>query len=326
MEKIVQQTDYDALSCRISAISKGYLPSPTLQVEKCHYDGYKEVHMEYLRALKNVSMRVYSKVRRVVKTSFPVMNYGTYLRTVSIDLALNEFLKLHEDDAKVQVINLGCGSDLRMVPLLRNFSNLTYVDVDYDSSISVKSKVLWESSMLRGVLNLKRDEASEKVSSERYKLLSCDLNQIHDTMQRLEALTSRDCPTVVITECLLCYMQDKESQQLIDSVMKFYCSGIWISYDPIGGSELNDRFGIIMQKNLKESRNLEMPTLMIYNSTETYASRFHCVDTTATDMWEILSAQISSEESSRLRSLQFLDEIEELKVMQKHYLLLVARW
>lgn len=326
MERIVQQTDYDALSCRMSAISKGYLPSPSQQVEKCHYDGYREIHLEYLRALKNVSMRVHSKVHRIVKTSFPVMNYGTYLRTVSIDLALNEFLESQGKDAKIQVVNLGCGSDLRMIPLLRNFSNLSYVDVDYESSISVKSKVLWESTMLKELLHLNRDDSTGEVSSDRYKLLSCDLNRLSETMQHLEALTSPDCPTVIITECLLCYMGEKESQQLIDSVMGFYKSGIWISYDPIGGSEPGDRFGVIMLNNLKESRNLDMPTLMIYNSTEKYASRFHNADTSATDMWDIFNSQVSSEEFARLKSLQFLDEIEELKVMQKHYLLLTAKW
>lgn len=326
MEKIVQQTDYDALSCRISAISKGYLPSPSLQVERCHYDGYREMHMEYLRALKNVSMKIHSKVYQVAKTSFPVMNYGTYLRTVSIDLALGEFLKQIGQDKIVQVVNLGCGSDLRMIPLLRNYSNLFYVDVDYERSISVKSKVLWESPMLREMLGLKRDDVTGEVSSDRYRLLSCDLNRLDETMQGLKALTSPDCPTVIISECLLCYMRDKESQQLIDSVMGFYKTGSWISYDPIGGSAPDDRFGVIMQNNLKESRNLDMPTLMIYNSTERYASRFHAADTTANDMWEVLTSQISKEESARLRSLQFLDEIEELKVMQKHYLLLVARW
>ncbi|QLL30750.1 hypothetical protein HG536_0A05650 [Torulaspora globosa] len=326
MERIVQQTDYDALSCRISAISKGYLPSPSLQIERCHYNGYREMHVEYLRALKNVSMKIHSKVYQVAKTSFPVMNYGTYLRTVSIDLALDEFLKLVGEDRKVQVVNLGCGSDLRMVPLLRNHSNLFYVDVDYESSISVKRKVLWESPMLREMLDLKREDATGEVSSERYKLLPCDLNRLDQTMRGLEALTGPDCPTVIISECLLCYMADRESQQLIDSVKGFYKSGSWISYDPIGGSAPGDRFGVIMQNNLKESRNLDMPTLMVYNSTEKYASRFHGADTTASDMWEVLTSQISNEESARLRSLQFLDEIEELKVMQKHYLLLVARW
>lgn len=326
MERVIQQTDYDALSCRMSAITKGYLPSPTLQVEHCHYELYKEMHVEYFRTLKNVSMRIHSKANRMVKTSFPVMNYGTYLRTVSIDLALNDYLTSFESDKELQVVNLGCGSDLRMIPLLKNFPKLTYVDVDYESSIRVKSNVLWGSETLRLALNLQRDGETGLVSSDRYKLVSCDLNRLDATMKNLQALTSSNRPTVIITECVLCYMHQKESQQLIENVMKFYNSGLWISYDPIGGSEPNDRFGTIMQANLLESRNLEMPTLMIYNSTEKYAARFPTDNASAEDMWEIFSTKITRNEMERLRSLQFLDEIEELKVMQTHYILLNARW
>lgn len=282
--------------------------------------------MEFLRALKGVSMRIYSKVNRVVKTSFPVMNYGTYLRTVAIDIALNDCLNSIGKDNKAQVINLGCGSDLRMIPLLQNFPNLTYIDVDYDTSIDIKSRVLWNSEGLKDVLQLRRDVATGEVSAKRYKLLSSDLNCLDDTMNKLESLTSKDCPTVIITECLLCYMRQEESQNLIESIMKFYKSGTWIAYDPIGGSEPQDRFGLVMQANLKESRNLEMPTLMIYNSKEKYASRFPSPSSSAVDMWEILSNRISIDENKRLRSLQFLDEIEELKVMQKHYVLLNASW
>lgn len=326
METVVQQTDYDALSCRMSAIAKGYLPSPSLQVDRCNYHQYKEFHMEYLRALKSVSMRIYSIVNRVVKTSFPVMNYGTYLRTISIDVALNDYLTSLGKDKKVQLINLGCGSDLRMIPLLQNFPTLTYIDVDYESSIGVKSKVLWNSEALKNLLDLQRDESTGEVFAERYKLASSDLNRLEETMQRLHDLTEKDCTTIIITECLLCYMRQEESQKLIESIMSHYQSGTWIAYDPIGGSEPNDRFGRVMQANLRESRNLEMPTLMIYNSKEKYASRFPTTDASVTDMWEIFSNRISADENKRLRSLQFLDEIEELKVMQKHYVLSTASW
>lgn len=109
--------------------------------------------------------------------------------------------------------------------------------------------------------------------------------------------------------------------------MSKFSHGLWISYDPIGGSQPNDRFGAIMQSNLKESRNLEMPTLMTYNSKEKYASRWSAApNVVVNDMWEIFNAQIPESERKRLRSLQFLDELEELKVMQTHYILMKAQW
>ena len=202
------------------------------------------------------------------------MNYGTYLRTVGIDAAILNFLDGNE---QVQVVNFGCGSDLRMLPLLQMFPNLTYVDIDYSDSVELKNNILRESKILRTSLDLPEENAATApllIDQKRYKLVACDLNNTTETARLLDTCTDRDIPTVVISECLLCYMHKDEAQLLINTVLERFVHGLWISYDPIGGCQPNDRFGTIMQSNLKESRNLEMPTLMTYNSKEKYALRW----------------------------------------------------
>ncbi|WBF11392.1 hypothetical protein N7582_000613 [Saccharomyces uvarum] len=328
MERIIQQTDYDALSCKLAAISAGYLPSSTLQrlpVDLAKQ--YTQWHREFLLTLKKFSRRAFGKVDQAMRSSFPVMNYGTYLRTVGIDVAILDFLGANE---RVQVVNLGCGSDLRMLPLLMMFPQLKCVDIDYSDSVHLKNKILRENGTLRNALGLSEDSAGSSpilVDQERYKLVACDLNDILETSRLLNTCTDDDIPTIIISECLLCYMHEKESQLLIQTISAKYAHGLWISYDPIGGSQPNDRFGTIMQSNLKESRNLEMPTLMTYNSKEKYASRWSMASNVIiNDMWEVLNTQIPETERKRLRSLQFLDELEELKVMQTHYILMKAQW
>lgn len=333
MEKVVQQTDFDAYSCKLAAISKGYLPSPSLQVEECNYLHYGDIHMAYLKTLKTlIGRRSQGQINRALQSSFPVMNYGTYLRTVSIDRVLNEYIKKNQF-GNVQVVNLGCGSDLRMIPLLNNYENLVYVDVDYQDSIKLKSDTLWNNKELQELLKL--NEPNEAFTySERYKLVSCDLKNVQQVIKCLKSVTSTDVPTIFITECALCYLSDKESQQLINMILQTYINkGYWISYDPIGGSENvnNDRFGKIMLSNLKESRQLEMPTLMKYYSKDLYLSRWLenkniSVNTKIEDMWEVFNGQVPQYEKNRLKGLQFLDEVEELKVMQTHYVLLRAQW
>ncbi|QID83747.1 carboxy methyl transferase for protein phosphatase 2A [Saccharomyces pastorianus] len=328
MERIIQQTDYDALSCKLAAISAGYLPSSALQRLPADLaKKYTQWHREYLLTLKKFSRRAFGKVDQTMRSSFPVMNYGTYLRTVGIDVAILDFLDANE---KVQVVNLGCGSDLRMLPLLMMFPHVRCVDIDYSDSVQLKNKILRENGTLRNDLDLSEDSADSSpvlVDQERYKLIACDLNDILKTTRLLNTCTSGDIPTIIISECLLCYMHEKESQLLIHAVSAKYAHGLWISYDPIGGSQPNDRFGTIMQSNLRESRNLEMPTLMTYNSKEKYASRWpETLNVIINDMWEVLNTQIPEIERKRLRSLQFLDELEELKVMQTHYILMKAEW
>ncbi|CCC70602.1 hypothetical protein NCAS_0F01180 [Naumovozyma castellii] len=331
MDRIIQQTDYDALSCKLAAIAKGYLPAPQFS-DPNEIESYKLIHSAYFNTLKTHSRRIYGKINKSISSSFPVMNIGTYLRTVALDSQIETFLQKND---KVQIINLGCGSDLRMFQLLNKYDNLTkYLDLDFKDSIYFKNDILWNTELFRDTLHLERSNETdgELAHSDRYKLISCDLKDTTNTMTILQSLTDSQIPTLVITECLLCYMPQLESQTLINSIISFYRVGEWLSYDPIGGDQPNDRFGLIMQTNLRESRNLEMPTLMTFNSKESYASRWNIISNDIKtnidikDMWEIFNSDIEPTEKQRLKKLQFLDEFEELKVMQTHYVLLNAQW
>ncbi|CCD26344.1 leucine carboxy methyltransferase NDAI_0H01700 [Naumovozyma dairenensis CBS 421] len=297
-------------------------------------------YSEYLKTLKQFSRRVFGKINRNITTSFPVMNYGTYLRTISIDYHIEQFLlKCSKLNEKAQIINLGCGSDLRMINLLNyNYKDqiAKFIDVDFDESIKLKDEIISNNESLKISLDA-------SISTNKYHIAPSDLKDAGKTISMLTNVTNAKLPTLIITECVLCYMSQQDSQNLIDSIMNLYESGTWISYDPIGGgdddmsdqknkSHGNDRFGIIMQSNLRESRNLEMPTLMTFNSKEKYSQRWNKsvidnkVDIKINDMWEILNHNVSTAEKKRLRDLQFLDELEELKVMQTHYILLSAEW
>lgn len=319
MERAVQHTDFDALASKISALSTRYLPPPAELVAP-GFSGYEESYMAYINSLRVASRRAYGKCK-YSGSSYPVMNYGTYLRTMAIDQTISECLHKH---SKLQIVNIGCGSDLRMITLLRDdktASNVEkYIDVDYAESVGLKRQVLENSKALSPILE-----------DQRYVLESCDLKNVQSTIDLLLKLTKPEIPTLVISECVLCYMPDKESQLLIDSVMDTYKEGEWVSYDPIGGSDPNDRFGKIMQQNLLESRQLQLPTLLKYNSCEKYASRWTQRSQSEfkkqiMDMWQYYSNSVPSQEKNRLKTLQFMDEIEELRVMQSHYVIFHCEW
>lgn len=325
MNTAVQQTDYDALSCKVSAISKHYLPCPR-QIEECGFRDYSGIQMEYIRVLRMLSRRAYGKISRAVSSTMPVMNYGTYLRTVSIDLSIEEFMRKHQDE-ETQILNLGSGSDLRMIQLLARFPKTTYIDLDFQESVKLKAKVLRNSDQFVNFFQLNSSEG-EEINTGRYKLLTADLKDVPRVLELLSRIASKKVPTLILTECVLCYIPQAESQQLIDSVAEYFTHGKWVSYDPIGGNKVNDRFGTIMQDNLRESRHLEMPTLMIYNSPESYALRLKNISHNIhiQIMWDYYMNEVSDEEKNRLKALQFLDEIEELEIMLSHYILLEATW
>ncbi|AET39161.1 leucine carboxy methyltransferase Ecym_4082 [Eremothecium cymbalariae DBVPG len=322
MDRSVQQTDFDALSYKMAAISKGYLPS-VQQTATCCYKNYKETHLEYCNTLKKLNRRAYSRVHNACRSLLPVMNYGTYLRTESVDVELHKFLERYGERA--QVVNLGCGSDLRMLMIMDAFENVRYVDIDFQASVKLKKDVLIINERLKQQIKVGDGFSEDRIVTDRYVLVPGDLRNGAEICSLLKEFTSRDVPTIIITECVLCYLSDDSSKNIIDVVISFYEHGEWISYDPIGGADNNDRFGIIMQANLRESRRLEMPTLMMYNSKETYASRFPYNSSIKT-MWEYYESDISSKEKQRLKTLQFLDELEELEILLSHYIILITSW
>ncbi|SCV01131.1 LAME_0G14246g1_1 [Lachancea meyersii CBS 8951] len=327
MDRAVQQTDYDAFSCKISAINKKYLPCQK-ELEFCEMKGFSELHMAYVHRLKSLNKRAFGKVQRAVQSGLPLMNYGTYLRTVAIDVECKSFLQNAASNSKVQVLNLGCGSDLRMIYFLEQYPHLRWIDLDFAESVSLKAKILRTEEQLKKVVGELRDASETEYVSDRYFLKSCNLNNIEKVLELLTEITDPEVPTLIITECVLCYMDLPKSQALIHKLISLYKSGTWISYDPIGGDDVNDKFGSIMQTNLRESRQLELPTLMVFNSTKKYAQRFEEVSksTEIETMWQYYVRQVTQEEKNRLKSLQFLDEIEELQLIFSHYVLLKSSW
>ncbi|AAS52098.2 ADR178Wp [Eremothecium gossypii ATCC 10895] len=325
MDRTVQQTDYDALSCRMAAITRGYLPSQK-QIEQCGYEGYTEVHVEYCNVLRRLSRRLYSRVQKACTTLLPVMNYGSFVRTVSVDVELHKYVAGF--GGRAQVVNLGCGSDLRMCMLLERYPELHYVDVDFAETVKMKREVLMQSAELCrriGASSTSPQEQDCVLHGPRYRLLAGDLRDTGALLELLQKHTDADLPTVVITECVLCYLPREAAQALIREVCGFYKSGSWISYDPIGGGQREDRFGSIMQSNLREFRQLELPTLMEFNSKEKYSARFPAPSNIQT-MWEYYMTDISEDEKRKLKTLQFLDEVEELEILLSHYVILVTSW
>lgn len=332
MERVIQETDNDAFACKISAVTKKYLPSPE-QVKAYGCENFEEIHMEFCQTLKGMSRRKYGKVYKTCQQSFPVMNYGTYLRSLSIDFSILKFLKergsvVNEGDMPIQVINLGCGSDLRMIQFLQKFSNMLWIDVDYRDIVSLKSKVLSQNEKLRALLgigSISNFSGLDCIDTNHYKLFPCDLTKEDQVLALLEKFADPKIPTVLISECVLCYLTDANASKLIRTIQNFFQEGFWVSYDPIGGSEENDRFGSIMLENLRESRQLSMPTLMVYNSKEKYSCRFKGKKQIET-MWEYYQNSVEESEKRRLKTLQFLDEIEELRVIFSHYVVCSSYW
>lgn len=128
-----------------------------------------------------------------------------------------------------------------------------------------------------------------------------------------------DVPTLLISECCLCYLETNQSEEVI----RYFASRIQnlglVLYEPI---KPDDAFGKQMVSNLA-ARRIIMPTLATYKEPADQEERLRRAgftearQTSINEAWE---QWISIEEKERVDLLEGLDEVEEWQLLAGHYI------
>ncbi len=313
----VRATDYDALSAKCSAVSAGYIQN--------------EQDVGFLSVLVKDTIKLLSKARSprqrgIAKTitapKLPLINRGSYLRTIAIDKLVSQFLELsNQGVSTIQIVSLGAGSDTRCFTTLSNHPDVIYHEVDFPQTVEFKSQIINESEILRSVVYETPDSptSSSEIHTSRYHLHGLDLTTVsHDTPTSTFKGLDTSLPTMVISECCLCYLQPDQANTIISWFITNFPRLALATYDPMGGT---DQFGQVMVQNLA-TRHISIPTLMQYRSLTDQIKRlkelgFEVVR--CADINFIESNWISKEEQHRLDRLEIMDEREEWVLLAKHY-------
>ncbi|KFH47835.1 Leucine carboxyl methyltransferase-like protein [Hapsidospora chrysogenum ATCC 11550] len=323
----IQGTDTDAAVSRLSAVELGYLDDPYAEYFVHSADG--------------------PPARRL-----PIINRGTYTRTAALDILIDAFLS--EDDGGIQsttaprqIVSLGAGTDTRP---FRVFSRpdcrgLIYHEVDFDVVCRGKLRTVQSSPALSRILTNGATAptvegtswSSVPANGGEYHCHGLDLRRLAgkpiDTEAEAEAGAGEeagsgppeipglrtDIPTLVVSECCLCYLSPSEAQ----GVLSFFTSRIQrlaaVIYEPIRPA---DAFGRVMVSNLA-ARRIRMPTLEAYPEPADQEARLRGAgfDTvrqmTVGDLWR---NWVRPEERERVDGLEGLDEVEEWELLAAHYI------
>jgi len=286
-DRAIQQTDYDASSSRLSALELGYLTDP------------------YAKAFLNPGEQI---PRR-----YPIINRGTYVRSTAIDKLVLRFLQA-EPQTRKQIISLGAGSDTRLLRLVGDHAGalgVVYHELDFESNVAAKRAVLDRSPALASRLQKIKDEGSS------YHLHAVDLRDMPPSLPGLES----DMPTLILSECCLCYMPPDQATATIDYFTSRITRSVgFVVYEPIRPF---DAFGKTMVSNLA-SRGIHMQTLKRYYSLDTQRQRLRLAGFDkqgARDIHQIWDSQdwVPEIERERVERLEWLDEVEEWKLLASHY-------
>ncbi|KAJ6261797.1 hypothetical protein Dda_2596 [Drechslerella dactyloides] len=305
-DRVVQQTDNDALLARWSAINSGYLE-----------DTFTEQLMDPL--LK--------KERR-----YPLINRGTYVRTSTIDRLVADFLSKPTKSMK-QIISLGAGSDTRFFRFIPGQSRpFLYHELDFPVVTTRKIKSIQQGQdfilgmSCFGEPNIKVDLEAGSLQSQYYYIHPIDLRTVKPGSPIPEHIDPT-LPTLFISECCLIYLSPNEADDIFRWIVQSFGQasetksnsvGI-ILYEPIKGG---DGFGLTMIENLAV-RGIVLKTLHKYSSLERQIARMQALGFTsgngACDINYIHNKWIEAREMERIDKLELLDEREEWTMLAQHY-------
>ncbi|KAH6607492.1 hypothetical protein Trco_003805 [Trichoderma cornu-damae] len=305
----IQGTDTDAAVSRLSAVDMGYLSDP--------YARY------FVTSLGGPPAR-----------RFPIINRGTYTRTTAIDSLVRSFLLGHEGQGESggaagvttkQIVSLGAGTDTRPFRLFgqQGRPHLIYHEIDFSVTSARKLKTVEAAPPLASILtNRSTGEASDWSSQPwngEYFCHGLDLRQLSPTTaQSLPGLRT-DVPTLILSECCLCYLSQEESEGVLGYFSSRIPNVAVIIYEPV---HLGDAFSDTMVSNLA-ARNIHMPSLERRRVDGEQAARLKIIGLETTrylTIDRIWSKWVGAEEKERVDSLEGLDEVEEWQLLAGHYI------
>ena len=328
-----QFTAGDALLCKHSAVTKGY---------------FKD---DFITAFVNLESSPNGAPTSPMRKP-PIINRGYFARVFSIDQTINKFLSSLDPRSKKQIISLGSGFDTLSLQLLqKNDENLHIFEIDFEKIIKRKIATCLSNPTIRNLLtreckdnvtspdiNIKKGKtngahdlndssASQNIkeySFDNVHFLSSDLRNPKAVVTKL-LLAGLDAtaPTLIITECVMVYLEKEHSEKLCADMSSMLKDAAWVTYDMIAP---NDIFGKAMLRNITSS-GFRIPGFEDYPTLDSQVGRFlnnGWCEARSTSMLSVYNNWLSLEDKNRIAKLEIFDEIEEWQMLMCHYSLTVA--
>ena len=284
----VQSTSNDALKTKISCVISNY---------------YKDPFICYMEPGSNH------------KKFLPLINRGTYCRVFAINSklheAINNFRKLDEyKNSKINIIILGSGFDTTYFNLMSGgYTNIEFYEFDYKEIIDKKLKYISKAKPLLNIINKNKNN---------YHLINCDITNkklFTETLNNIK--TQENDLTIVICECLLVYIEESVTIEMISCLTEKFSNIYLLEYDLIGP---DDPFGKEMVDNLK-TRDIYLKgfdDVKNINDQINRLKKLNFEDINIVDMYHVYFNVLPLEERKRIEKLELMDEFEELNLLQRH--------
>jgi O-methyltransferase involved in polyketide biosynthesis len=161
-----------------------------------------------------------------------------------------------------------------------------------------------------------------------YYLISYNLlHSFQSLLQDMEQYYNfdRNVPTLFIMECLQMYLPEKNSREILQTMIGTCRYPFLAIFDPI---IQNDPFGKVMAQNLAKARITDSSMSLLQTRTlkEQVDKLSQCgfTNVTGCDFYGAYEMVLTSEDRKRANRMEILDEIEEWILIMRHYCFLVG--
>ncbi|XP_023571517.1 leucine carboxyl methyltransferase 1 isoform X2 [Octodon degus] len=225
-----------------------------------------------------------------------------------------------------QILNLGAGMDTTFWKLKdEDLLPSKYFEVDFPTIVKRKlHNIKSKPALAKPIAELHSEDAlridGHMLDSARYAIIGADLRELPELEEKLKKCNmSTQLPTLLIAECVLIYMTPEQSASLLKWAASSFETAMFINYEQVN---MDDRFGQIMVENLWR-RQCHLAGVETCKSLESQRERLLLngwETASAVDMMELYS-RLPRAEVNRIESLEFLDEMELLEQLMRHYCL-----
>uniref|UniRef100_A0A2R9A856 Leucine carboxyl methyltransferase 1 n=2 Tax=Pan paniscus TaxID=9597 RepID=A0A2R9A856_PANPA len=292
----VRGTCEDASLCKRFAVSIGYWHDPYIE----HF------------------------VRLSKERKAPEINRGYFARVHGVSQLIKAFLR--KTECHCQIVNLGAGMDTTFWRLKdEDLLPSKYFEVDFPMIVTRKlHSIKCKPPLSSPILELHSEDTLQMdghiLDSKRYAVIGADLRDLSELEEKLKKCNmNTQLPTLLIAECVLVYMTPEQSANLLKWAANSFERAMFINYEQVN---MGDRFGQIMIENLRR-RQCDLAGVETCKSLESQKERLLSngwETASAVDMMELYN-RLPRAEVSRIESLEFLDEMELLEQLMRHYCL-----
>lgn len=260
------------------------------------------------------------------KRRSPAINRGYWLRMESIKRLILRIVA-NNPAQHIQVINLGCGFDPLPYQMLEEFPdfNTEFIDFDYPELVKNKLAMIQASEETLLVIGPTSSAvAPVLLSSNKYKLIGCDLKNDKLYQQLLDIVTNPDSVKIFVAEVSLAYMKYEDANKIISISSGVQNSHFLILEQllPVG------KYHSFAQKMLYHFQHLSSPLQCVenYPTKKDQINRFkqYYPYVEIEDLFGNWSQLVEDELKVKIGAIEQFDEWEEFIVFCHHYAIVHA--